>query len=70
MPKGKNKTVIGRMKDELGGQQIMKEFVGLRAKTYICLEGNNDEDKKAKGRTKCVIKRNSRLQKLFRSSSN
>ena len=44
------------MKDELGGQ-IMKEFVGLRAKTYSYLKDNNDEDKKAKGTKKCVIKR-------------
>ena len=35
------------MKDELGGQ-TMKEFVGLRAKTYSYLKENNDEDKKAK----------------------
>ena len=26
----------------------MKEFVGLRAKTYSYLKDNNDEDKKAK----------------------
>ena len=26
----------------------MKEFVGLRAKTYGCLKDNNDEDKKQK----------------------
>ena len=26
----------------------MKEFVGLRAKTYNYLKDNNDEDKKAK----------------------
>ena len=36
------------MKDELGGQ-IMKKFIGLRAKTYSYLKYNNDKDKKAKG---------------------
>ena len=36
----------------------MKKFVGLRAKTYSYLEGDNDEDKKAKRTKKCVIKRN------------
>ena len=56
LPKGENKKVIGLMKNELGGQ-IMKEFVGLRAKTYSYLKDNNDEDKKAKGTKKCVIKR-------------
>ena len=35
------------MKDKLVGQ-IMKEFVGLRAKTYSYLKNNNDEDKKVK----------------------
>ena len=43
------------MKDELRGQ-IMKEFVGLRAKTYSYLKDNYDEDKKAKDTKKCVIK--------------
>ena len=42
------------IKDELGGQ-IMKKFVGLRAKTYSFLKDNNDEDKKAKG-TKMYVK--------------
>ena len=44
------------MKDELGVQTV-KEFVGLRAKTYSQIKGNNDEDKTAKGTKKCAIKR-------------
>ena len=44
------------LKDELGGQ-IMKEFFGLREKTYSYLKDTNDEDKKAKGTKMCVIKR-------------
>ena len=32
------------MKDELGGQ-IMKTFIGLKAKTYSYLKDNNNEDK-------------------------
>ena len=35
----------------------MKEFIGLRAKTYAYLMGDNSEHKKAKGTKKCVIKR-------------
>ena len=34
LPKGKNKNVIGLMKDELGGQ-VMKEFVLLREKHIV-----------------------------------
>ena len=49
------------MKDELVGQ-IMREFVGLRAKIYNYLKDNNDEDKKAKGTKKCVIKRKLKFQ--------
>ena len=49
------------MKDELG-EQIMKEFVGLRAKTYSYLKYNNDEGKKAKGTKTCVIKRKLKFQ--------
>ena len=41
------------MKDKLSGQ-IMKEFVGWRAKTYSYLKENSDEDKKAKGTKKNV----------------
>ena len=41
------------MKDDFGGQ-VMKEFVGLRAKTYSYFKYNNDEDKKEKGTQKNV----------------
>ena len=53
---GKNKKVIGLMKDELGGK-IITEFVALRPKTYSYLTDDCKEDKKAKGTKKCVIKR-------------
>ena len=56
LPTGKNKKVIGLMKDELGGK-IMTEFVALRPKTYSYLTDDCEEDKKAKGTKKCVIKR-------------
>ena len=42
------------MKDELGGK-IMKEFVGLRVKTYSYLIDDNSEDKKAKDTKTSVI---------------
>ena len=56
LPTGKNKKVIGLMKDELGGK-IMTEFVALRPKTYSYLTDDCEEDKKGKGTKKCVIKR-------------
>ena len=40
------------------GGQIIRKFVGLRAKTYSYLKGNNDEDKKGIGTKKSVVKRN------------
>ena len=55
LPIGKNKKVIGLMKDELGGE-IMKEFVSLRPKMYSYRVGNV-EPKKCKGIKKCVVKK-------------
>ena len=55
--KGKNKKVIGLMKDELSWQ-IIKEFVGLRAETYHYLKDNNDEDKKQKTQKSVSSKEN------------
>ena len=55
LPVGKNKKVIGLMKDELGGER-MKEFVSLRPKMYSYRVGNS-EPKKCKGIKKCVVKK-------------
>ena len=56
LPTGKNKKVIGLMKDELG-VRIIKEFAALRPKTYSYLTDDCKEDKKSKGTKKGVIKR-------------
>ena len=56
LPTGKNKKVIGLIKDGLG-EKIMTEFVALRAKTYFYLMDDDSEVKKAKKTKKCVIKR-------------
>ena len=56
LPTGKNKKVIGLMKDELGGKIITK-FITLRPKKYSFLNDDGKEDKKAKGSKKCVIKK-------------
>ena len=45
---GKNKKVIGLMKDELAGE-IMTEFVPLRPKSYSYLKDDGDSEKRAKG---------------------
>ena len=55
LPVGKNKKVIGLMKDELGGE-IMKEFISLRPKMYS-YRVKNSEAKKCKGIKKCVVKK-------------
>ena len=54
LPVGKNKKVIGLMKDELG-DEIMCEFVSLRPKMYSYKVGNS-EPKKCKGIKCCVVK--------------
>ena len=56
LPTGKNKKVIGLMKDELVGK-IITEFVTLRPKTYSFVTDDGKEDKKAKGTKKCIIKK-------------
>ena len=56
LPLGKNKKVIGLMKDELGGE-IITEFIALRPKTYSYLTDNDKIDKKAKGTKKYIIKK-------------
>ena len=76
---GKNKKVLGKFKDEIGGK-IMRKFVALRAKTYsFLIDEYTDEDyekneivnKKAKGTRKCVVKReilfNNHLGSLFKN---
>ena len=75
----KNKKVLGKFKDELGGK-IMNKLCALRAKTYSFLindftnddyEKNRIVNKKAKGTKKCVVNReilfNNYLDLLFKN---
>ena len=55
IPTGVNKKVVGMMKDECGGKQIIK-FVGLRSKLYSYEMADGAQVKKCKGIKKCVIK--------------
>ena len=50
-----NKTVIGKVKDEVKGK-IISEFVGLKSKMYSVVIVNNGEIKKAKGVKNNVVK--------------
>ena len=55
LPIGKNKKVIGLIKDELGGK-VMTEFVALRAKMYAYKKIDKEfEEKRCKGTKKCVV---------------
>ena len=76
---GKNKKILGKFKDEIGGKTMTK-FVALRAKTYSFLideyidqdyEKNKIVNKKAKGTKKCAVKReilfNNYLDSLFKN---
>ena len=58
LPTGKNKKVIGLMKDELGGN-IRTELAALRPKTHSYLMDDGNSDKKAKGTKKSVIQNTS-----------
>ena len=42
--------------------QVDKEFVGLKAKTYSYFKDKDDEDRKARGTKECVRKRKLKLE--------
>ena len=60
LPAGRNKKIIGLMKDELGGD-IMEEFVALRPKIHTYKVGTK-ESKKCKGIKKCVEKKDIKFE--------
>ena len=53
--RGKNKKVVGLVKDELGGK-IMKNSVALRPEIYSYLTDDHCVNRKINGTKKCVIK--------------
>ena len=53
LSRGKNKKSIDVMKNKLGGK-VLKEFIGLRAKTCSYLIDDSSEDKKARGTKLCA----------------
>ena len=61
IPTGKNKKVLGMMKDEVAGQ-VITEFVGLRSKLYAYKIDGGKEEKKCKGVKKYVVKKEITLE--------
>ena len=51
---GSNKLVVGKMKDETGGEEI-EVFVGLKPKMYSVLVDDSSEHKKTEGVNKNVV---------------
>ena len=50
-----NKKVIGKMEDELG-ERIIGEFVGLKSKINSLVDVDGEENKKAKGVNRDVVR--------------
>ena len=59
IPTGLNNKVLGMFKDEVGGN-IIKEFVGLRAKLYSFKMDEGKENKRCKGIKKAVVEKSIR----------
>ena len=69
LPIGKNKKLIGKFKDDLGGK-IMSQFCALKANTYVFKLDNGNEVKKAKGTKKCLAKRHITLDDYAKTPFN